>query len=174
MQSRQAIALDDAALAEIERLYRGSELTVVAIGVRFGRSGTGISKLARQHGWPMRWERRGCAPRKSGPSAAKARALLAHRLCEAITKKLDQMEKDMASGELSSEDFERDAKSVTSMIGAMNKVAATGTDADTKQKPKSAEPAEPDAASEAERISREIVERFERIQRRREAERGSG
>jgi hypothetical protein len=62
------------------------------------------------------------------------------------------------------------------MIGGMNKVAAADTDADTKQKPKSAEPAAaaPDDASEAERISREIIERFERIQRRREAEGGSG
>ncbi len=38
--------------------------------------------------------------------------MLAHRLCDAITKKLEQMEKGMESGELNSSDYERDAKSV--------------------------------------------------------------
>ena len=172
MPTRQAIALDDAALAEVERLYRGSELTLNAIGERYGRTASGISKLARKNGWPMRWERMGRAPSTREPSAPKARSLLVHRLCDAITRKLDQMEKDMASGKLGSEDYERDAKSVASMIGGMDKVAAKVTDADKERKPKPA--GAPAAASEAERISREIIERFERIQRRRNAEGGSG
>jgi Escherichia/Staphylococcus phage prohead protease len=92
------MALDDAALAEIERLYREGEFTLVEIGRRFDRSAAGISKLARSRGWPMRWEVMGRAPRVSGLSTPKARAKLANRLCNAITKKLEQMEKGMKSG----------------------------------------------------------------------------
>jgi hypothetical protein len=94
----------------------------------------------------------------------RVRTALALRLCQAITTKLDQMEKDMVSGTGSSEDYGRDAKSVASMIDGVSKVAPAGTHADKKQK-RSSKAAVPDDASEAERISREIIER-ERIQRR--------
>jgi hypothetical protein len=175
------MALDDAALAEIERLYRDGELTLVEIGRRFDRSAAGISKLARSRGWPMRSEVMGRAPRVSGLSTPKARAKLADRLCNAITKKLEQMEKGMKSGELGSADFERDAKAVAAMIGGMEKVAATVVDADEARQPKSASAGTRDevgcgpgaGSGEAERLRREIIERFERIQRRRNAEAGS-
>jgi hypothetical protein len=165
------MALDDATLAEIERLYREGKLTLIEIGRRFNRSATGISKLARSHGWPTRWEVMGRAPRLSGLSTPKARAKLADRLCNAITKKLEQMEKGMKSGELGSADFERDTKAVASMIGGMEKVAATVTDADEERQPKSASASA--GAGEAERLHREIIERFGRIQRRRSASAGS-
>ncbi len=169
------MALDDAALAEIERLYREGKVTLAEIGLRFNRAPTGISRLARAHGWPMRWEAMGRAPRVRRLSTPKARALLVHKLCDAITAKLEQMEKGMKSGELSSADFERDAKAVASMIGGMEKVAATSTDADEERRPKSAtgDPGESSGANEAERLHREIIERFERIQSRRNAEAGS-
>ena len=80
------------------------------------------------------------------------------------------METDMQSGELSSADLERDAKSVASMIGGMEKVV-NGPDEDKERTPRAASVA---AVNDVERIHREIIERFERIQRRREAERGSG
>jgi hypothetical protein len=86
------------------------------------------------------------------------------------------MEKGMTSGELSSADYEGDAKAVGSMIGGMHKVVATVKDADEGRKPKSAGSAASAApatsSGEAERLHRSI-ERFERIQRRWEAERGS-
>lgn len=169
------MALDDAALAEIERFYRAGDLTLVEIGRRFDRSATGISALARSHGWPMRWEVMGRAPKASGLSGPRARARLARRLCDTITKKLEQMEKGMKRGELNSADYERDAKAVASMIGGMEKVAATVTDADEERQPKSASTgtSEGSGAGEAERLHREIIERFERIQRRRNAEAGS-
>jgi len=56
--------------------------------------------------------------------------VLAHRLCDAITKKLEQMEKGMESGELNSSDYERDAKSVAQIISGMEKVAAVGSNGD--------------------------------------------
>jgi hypothetical protein len=167
------MARDDAALAEIERLYRAGELTLVEIVLRCDRSAAAISKLARSRGWPMRWEVMGRAPKVSGLSAPKARAKLAHRLCNAITKKLEQMEKGMQSGELGSADFERDAKAVASMIGGMEKVAATVPNADQERQPTSASPSPSANAGEAERLHREIIERFERIQRRRNAAAGS-
>ena len=167
------MARDDAALAEIERLYRAGELTRVEIGCRFDRSAAAISKLARSRGWPMRWEVMGRAPKVSGLSAPKARAKLANRLCNAITKKLEQMETGMKSGELGSADFERDAKAVASMIGGMQKVAATVADAEQERQPKSASASAGANTGEAERLHREIIERFERIQRRRNAAAGS-
>jgi tRNA uridine 5-carbamoylmethylation protein Kti12 len=96
--------------------------------------------------------------------------VLAHRLCDAITKKLDQMEKGMESGELNSSDYERDAKSVAQMISGMEKVAAVGGNGDKQRKPKAAEP----TVSDVERLRREIVERFERLQRSRNASPRSG
>ncbi len=169
------MALDDAAIAEIKRLYGECELTLVEIGRRYNISPTGISKLARKHGWTMRWELMGRAPRASGLSTPRARERLLRRLCDTITRKLEQMEKGMKSGELNSADHERDAKAVASMIGSMEKVAATVTDADEERQPKSASPgaSEGPDLSEAERLHREIIERFERIQRRRNAEAGS-
>ncbi len=164
------MALDKAAEAEIKRLYLETNVTLVKIGEQFGIAASSISRLARTRGWPMRWERMGRSPRTMQSSTPKARAALVHRLCIAIDKKLDQMETNMASGKLGSSDYERDAKAVGSMINGMEKVAVAGADADKEQKPKSAGPA---AATEADRIRREIVERFERIQRRRNAERGS-
>jgi len=165
------VVLDEAALAEIKRLYEGSALTLVEIGARFARTPSGISRLARTHGWVMRSVARGWAPRRQLLSGPKARALVAHRLCDAITKKLDQMETDMASGKYGPEDYERDAKSLAAMVGGLDKVAATAADADEEQQPKAAEPG---AISDVERLQREIIERFACIQRRRNAEAGSG
>jgi len=103
------MALDDAAVAEIQRLYADTKVTVAQIGEQFGVSPSAICKLARKRGWPTRGELMGRSPRRGQPSTPKARAMLAHRLCDAITKKLDQMEKGMESGELNSSDYERDA-----------------------------------------------------------------
>jgi hypothetical protein len=165
------MALDKAALAEIERLYRADTQTLVQIGARYGLEPTAISRLARTHGWPMRYERMGRKPRHVIPSTPKVRAMLALRLCDVIKLKLEQMEADMASGELSSQDYERDAKAVAAMIGSVDRTHTTDPDAKKTPKPQSAEPA---AVSDVERIHREIIERFERIQRRRNAAGGSG
>ena len=159
------MALDDAAVAEIQRLYADTKVTVAQIGERFGVSASAICKLARKRGWPTRLELIGSSPRRGLPSTPKARAVLAQRLCDAISKKLDQMEKGMECGDLSSADYERDAKSLGSMISGMEKVAAVSSDGDKKRKPQAAEP----TVAEVERVRREIVERFERLQRSRNA-----
>ena len=170
------MALDDASLAEVGRLYREGRLKLAEIGRPYGLAPSAISHLARVHGWPMRGKLKARAPQVTALSTPKTRAL-ARRLCDAITKKLEHMEKGMTSGELSSADYERDAKAVGSMVGGLQKVAATVKDADEERQPKSASSATSAApatgSGEAERLHREIIERFERIQRRRDAERGS-
>jgi hypothetical protein len=88
----------------------------------------------------------------------------------AMGQHFQQMAAELAKGELSLDDFERRAKSVRSIQGGMDsveKVAAAGTHAD--QQPMLQLPA-PDDTAETERLSREIMERFERIQQRRAAE----
>ncbi len=164
------MALDDAAVAEIKRLYCEGKVTLADIGRPHGLSPAAISQLARRQGWPMRRAAWGTVLQDRA-----ARARLAAKLCKAITRKLGQMEKGMKSGELGSADFERDAKAVSSMIGGLEKVAATVEDADEERRPQSASAgaSEAPSASEAERLHREIIERFERIQRRRSSEAGS-
>jgi hypothetical protein len=164
------MALDEATLAEIKHLYLADVLSLAEIGSRYGRTASGVSRLARTHGWVMRSQLRGYAPRNSVPPTPKARELLVARICDVIGTKLKQMEAQMQSGELSTEDFERDANSVASMVGSVDK--ATGSDGEEKRKPKSAAPTN-SAPDDAERLHREIIERFERIQKRRHAEAGS-
>jgi hypothetical protein len=166
------MALDKAALAEIKRLYQGDEVTVAEIGAQHGISASAVSRIARRYGWLMRTVRRGYALRHSVPSTPKALELVVHQLCEAIITKLKQMEAQMQGGSLSSEDFERDAKSVGQMVGSVFKAKTTVPDGNETQKPNAAEPAA--ASDDAERLHREIIERFERIQERRDAEAGSG
>jgi hypothetical protein len=164
------MALSEAALAEIKCLHQANELTLAEIGTRYRMTASAISRLARSRGWLMRSELLGYAPRLKLPTTPRARQLVVHRIYEAITKKLKQMEAEMERGTLTSEDFARDAKSVMSMLANADKTTTTGAHADEEQQPKSAEPATDDAV---ERLQREIIERFERIQRRRDAEAGS-
>ena len=165
-------AFDQATLDLIRIDYEESDLTVAAIGTKYGVTAGYISRLAREHGWLMRAERMGRRPRTDARLTNAARTLIAHRLCGVINKKLDQMEKDMESGELSSADLERDAKTIASMIGGMEKVKS-GPGEDKVSKPDAVRTAAVANADEVERLQREIIERFERIEKRREAERGS-
>ncbi len=86
------------------------------------------------------------------------------RLYDTMGMMLLQMEADMRSGKLTGPDYERTGKSLAAIIGSLGKATATEPDGDEKKKPKAAEPAAP-AADDAERLHREIIERFERIQR---------
>jgi hypothetical protein len=164
-------ALDEAALAEIKRLHQANELTLDEIGARFGIAATMVSKLARVHGWPSRTQLLGRRARSFRRVTARKRARLVRRLYDTISMMLEQMEADMKSGKLQAQDFERIGKSMAAMIGSLGKAAATEPDGDEKQKADSAEPAA--AADEAERLHREIIARFERVQQRRNAEAGS-
>jgi hypothetical protein len=170
------MALDKEAVAEMKRLYHGNELTLVQIGARFGISATAVSRRARREGWLMRSELKGASPRVREPSTPRVLELVVHQFCEAINAKLKQMEAQMQAGKLSSEEFERDARSLGQMVGSALKVTTTVPDGDETQRAHSAGPAADATAAcdDVERLHREIVERFERIQRRRNAEAGSG
>jgi hypothetical protein len=161
--------LDEATLAEIKVLHQANELTLAEIGVRYGMAATAVSKLARVHGWPSRSEMMGRAPPSFRPATARTQARLVRRLFDTISMMLEQMEADMKSGKLGAQNFERPGKSVAAMISSLSEATATEPNGDEKKKPNAAAP-----AAEAERIQREIIERFERIQRRRDAEAGSG
>jgi hypothetical protein len=165
-------ALSEATIARIRIDYEESSMTVEAIGQKYGVAATYISRLARTRGWLMRSIRMGRRARVGAPLTVSGRAFIAQRLCGVINKKIDQMEQDMQSGVLSPADLERDAKTVASMIVGMEKVA-TATDGEKKHKGQGGDVAEAGSVDEVERLQREIIERFESIQRRREAEAGS-
>ncbi len=165
------MALSQAAVAEIKCLHQACELTLAEIGARYGIAATTVSKLARIHGWPSRSQLMGRASPSFRPMTARSQARLVRRFYDTIGSMLARTEKNMAEGNLSGEDFERIGKSVAAMIAGLSKVMATVANGDEKQRPEGAEPAA--AADEAERLHREIIERFERIQTRRNAEAGS-
>lgn len=165
-------ALDEAIISLMKIDYEVSSLTVDAVGKKYGISGSYVSRIARNRGWLLRTQRLGHKPRTTVPLSNVGRALIAHRLCGVINGKIDQMEKDMQSGTLSSADLERDAKSIASMIGGMQKVV-NAPDEDKVSKPDVTQAGVTTGNDEVERLQREIVERFERIQNRRDAERGS-
>jgi hypothetical protein len=168
------MVLSEAALAEIKCLHQANELTLAEIGVRFGLSASTVSNLARRHGWPSRTEVIGRARPSFRGVTARAKAKLVRRFYDTISMMLEQMETDMRSGKLKAQDVERAGKAMAAMaamIGSLGKAAATEPDGDKKQKPESTEAAA--AADEVERLQREIIARFESIQRRRDAEAGS-
>ena len=166
------MALDAATLALVKVDYEESSLTVIAIGEKYGVSPSYVSRMARTHGWILRTQRLGRTPRMPAVLSQEARALIAHRMCGIINKKLDQMEKDMDSGVLTSPDLERDAKTIGSMVIGVEKIVPRHEE--NKVSKRDAAEAAPLADDDAvERLQREIIERFERIQRRREAARGS-
>ena len=163
------MAIDAATLALIKVDYEESDLTVVKIGLKYDRSPSYISRLAREECWLLRSERLGRRPRSGPPRSVLAREAIAQRLSRVINKKLDQMEQGMETGELSAEEAERGAKMVGSMLGGFERVAA----APEEDNVRNSKAANADTADEVERLQREIIERFERIQRRREIEGGS-
>lgn len=166
------MALSAATKARVRRDYEQSDLTLVAIGIKYDRSPSYISQLARKEGWALRSLRPGKRTRSRLPVSRALRAAIARRLCDVVNRKLEQMEKDMQSGALSSADLERDAKSIGAMIGGVQKVVP-GPNEDKVSRPDDILPDGAAEASDIERLQREIVERFERIQRRRQAEGGS-
>ena len=163
------MALDEATLAQIKDLHQANELTLAEIGARFGISASKVSRLARVHGWPSRSEMLGRSPRTFRSVTGLARARLVRRFYDTMGLMLLQMEADMRSGKLTGPDYERTGKSLAAIVGSLGKATATEPDGDETKKPKCAEP----AADDAERLHREIIERFERIQKRRHDEAGS-
>jgi hypothetical protein len=154
------MAIDPAQEPEIKRLYGDLSVTLAEIGRRFACSSTTISRLAKRRGWTLRRE---LAPRTPVPVSGKepvGRKALMARLCASAMKQLEQMEKGMASGEMSAADYERLAKSVNSMIGGMEKVAAVRDDSDGDGK---AGTRRRQSASDVERMRQEIAERLERL-----------
>jgi hypothetical protein len=162
------MVVDAATEAAIKFDYEETNLTLNAIGAKHGRSGAWVCKLARLRGW----KRRRPQAEESAPRPRRRhdpRATMTRRMCKVINGKLKDMEQGMKTGDMSAADVERNTKVVTSMIGSLQKVDAPGED-----KVGDAQSTNAGAKNEVERLQREIIERFERIQRRREAQGGSG
>ena len=166
------MALDAATIALIKVDYVESDLTVEQIGLKYGRSSSFICRLAREGGWLMRSERMGWRPRSGSVPSHMAREAIAKRLARFINSKLDHLEIGMQNGTLSPDDAERGAKSVATIIGGFDKVMARPELPD-EDKRKTGQHDNVGSVDAIERLQREIIERFERIQRRREAARGS-
>ncbi len=158
------MAFDVATLALIKVDYEESDLTLNLIGDKYGCSGAYICKLAKLHDW----KRRRPQPEGSAPPPRRRRdprVTMTKRMCKVINGKLKEMEQGIKSGDMSAADVERNAKVVTSMIGGLQKVPAPEGD-----KVRDAQSTKAGAVDEVERLQREIIERFERILRRRETQ----
>ena len=166
------MALEESTLALMKVDYEESSLTVDQIGAKYHCSPSYVSRCAREKGWILRTQRLGRAPRLASTLSQQARLLIAHRMCGIINKKLDQMEKDMDSGVMSSADLELASKTIGTMVVGMERMAPWPV-ADKVSNPDAAQAAVPSEGDAVERLHLEIVERLERIERRRNAARGS-
>ncbi len=154
--------------AEAKRLWQGSTLTQVQIGKATGRSASTIGRWGNGENWGPRPGAVGKAPREPNFSRKRANRSIAKRMHNIIIRKLDQMEKGLEDGTLSVEDEERLSKSVSTMVGGFGKVTEP-PHGEKKRKRGKVDAIIGDVA----RLQLEIIERFERIQRRRDAARGS-
>lgn len=165
--------LDEEIVAEIKVLYDACDLTLAEIGARYGVTAPAISQLARRRCWLRRSELRRVKAGGHVSALEQVREVVGQRVGTTILTRLRTMEADMKSGKLTSQDLERDAKSLAAMLSGFDKTAATARHEDKTRKPKSAALETPESVDEVERLHGEIMERFERIQRRRESEAGS-
>jgi hypothetical protein len=167
MHAKRRRKFDAVTLAAIEIEHAAGELTLDAIGEKYDCTGSYICKLAKEEGWPPRRPQ----PKVSAPPRPRRRrdprVTMRKRMCKVINGKLKEMEDGMKSGAMTAAAVERNAKLVTSMIGGLQKVPDPEEDKQRTSKSGG-------SIDEVERLQREIIERFERIQRRRQAEGGSG
>jgi hypothetical protein len=164
---RRRKPFDAATKAAIKHEYEESNLTLEAIGEKHGRSGAWVCKLAKLRGWKRRRPPDEAVPPRRR-TRRNPRTVMRRRMCKVINGKLKEMEQGMKTGDMSAADVERNTKVVTSMLGGLYKLGAPEED-----KVGDAQSTNAGAKDDVERLQREIIERFERIQRRRQAERGS-
>jgi hypothetical protein len=157
------------AKAEARVLFETTNQTQVEIGKAVGRSAATISRWAAFENW-QRPGADGKPPREANFSRKRADLAIAKRMHKIIMRNLDEMEQGMENGTLAPADAERKSKAMAVMIGGYGKVKEAPNAA---RKPKRGKSAGLGTIADVERLQREIVERFESIERRREAARGS-
>lgn len=170
-EKRRRKRFHEATYAVMQVQYEAGELTLEAIGDLHDCSASYVCKEARERNWI----RRRPAPAGGSPTTPprpprrrNPHATMLKRMRKVINGKLKQMEDDLKTGAANSADLERDAKVVTSMIGGMQKVPRPEED-----KVRDAQAGNAGGTDEVERLQREIIERFERIQLRRLSQAGS-
>jgi hypothetical protein len=158
------------AKAEARVLFETTNQTQAEIAKAVGRSVSTISRWAALENWQRPGEKNK-PPREPNFSRKRADLAIAKRMHKIIMRNLDEMEQGMENGTLAPADAERKSKATAVMIGGYGKVTETPNAEKKRKRGKSA--AELGAVDDIERLQREIIERFERIERRRDAARGS-
>ena len=158
------------AKAEARVLFETTNQTQAEIAKAVGRSVSTISRWAALENWQRSGEKNK-PPREANFSRKRADLAIAKRMHKIIMRNLDEMEQGMENGTLAPADAERKSKTTAAMIGSYGKVRET-PNAEKKRK-RGADDGKPAVVDDVARLQREIVERFERIERRMEAARGS-
>jgi hypothetical protein len=162
-------ALDPAAVAKAYGLFKTTRMTVAAIGAAVGRSASTITRWAEQFEWGARPGAEGKPLRAPNFSRKRANRNMAKGFYQLIMRYLDTMEQGLKECSLTPEKAEQTAKLLAPLVSSYGKVDANEA-ADAKTKGKRSKAA---GVDDVERLQREIVERLERIQSRRLAQRGS-
>jgi hypothetical protein len=163
---------DDGAWQKLRRDYETSAQPLKALAARLGVSVQRIVARARREGWKARPSGRSAMAIEKPATAARAerrssalpgrrtqRVLIA-RLYQAISLKLEHMEKRMAGDDVrSAQDEERESRALATLITNFEKVTEAVAELD-KQTEK---PGASGTAADAERMRREIAERLERL-----------
>jgi hypothetical protein len=155
--------------AEAKRLWQESTLTLEEIGKVVGRHASTVARWGSTFEWGPRPGAEGQPPRQANFSWRRADQQMAKRIHRIIIRKLDLMEEGLEAGTLSAEDAEQESKSIASMIGGYGKVREAPNGKKERKRGKAVAGVVDDVA----RLHLEIIERLERIERRRNAARGS-
>ena len=158
------------AKAEARVLFETTNQTQAEIAKAVGRSVSTISRWAARENWQRPGEKNK-PPREPNFSRRRAGVAIGKRIHSFIIRKLDEMEKGMEDGTLTPEAAESGSKMISSMIGGFDKAVPNPNEGSKRRR--GADDGKPAAVDEVARLQREIIERFERIERRREAARGS-
>jgi hypothetical protein len=157
------------AKARAHVLVTTTNQTQAEIAKAVGRSVTTICRWIARESW-LRPGTEDKPPREPNFSRKRADLAIAKRMHKVIMRNLDEMEQGIESGKLTPADAERKSKALASMIGGYGRVKEAPDAAKASKRGKTVKAGSID---DRERLQREIIERFARIERRREAARGS-
>lgn len=163
------MTLDEAAWAEVERLYVEGVETVDAIAARFGITARKIYARIEARELPRRSPRSAAnagrtaaaKPAHTGDATKAARDILITRLYRALSKKIKHLEDRMDTTDGTDPQIsEQQTRELNAAVSAFEKVTEVHTDAD---KARSAALSQPVATrADLERLRRELAERLHR------------
>lgn len=177
------MSVDDAAWAEIKRLWLETDLSARALADKFAVSASSIARRARTEGWtphPSRAERSAAASRQAAIRASRkadesckrsaplrrrkpvAPEVRVRRMLAIIDLQLEQLERDMTSGEeLTVQDKERLGRQFSGAIGSLEKVMEVASEHEKARTARGGDTAE--SRRTADDLRHEIAERLDRL-----------